>query len=275
VRTDLIGGEAIVEHIAGLQEQLTIAQGRRNDAAENLKAAKATDTNAQVEALRAGATAPKATEPRVEAAWNEAERTLTIVSLALAAERQALSQDICSRADAITTDLAQREDALATTIEDALTDIEAALQERADISAHRTWVRNGATGSVGSRRPAASLAVRDLRLAIASQDKAIDREAYLRNYDAWADLVKAAHSGITQAWRDAHSGEEVTAAGDAAIEREVERREEAGEDVPTPTSFKWGQKLGIGKFSGLREEALPVEPDLDSEKARHSDLVKS
>jgi hypothetical protein len=288
MNTDLVGGQELVTHINALQEQLAEAQKARNAAAEALKRAKADDIDAAVEAMRAGATAPESTEAAAEKRWNEAERHLTVVSLALKAERQALTADITSRSDEIVSTLAKAEDGLTEGIDSAITGIEAMLAERASIIAHRMWVRSGATGSVGMRRDAGEGELRALRAAVAeSGGGAFDKEVYLRNYDAWTALVERASATVPYAdripVRDVVSGFSVVPEVDAAIEREVERLEEAGEPVPTPTSIKWAQKLGSavkpkGEGMGWQHQTQPVptvmEPDTDSAAARHSDNVK-
>jgi hypothetical protein len=249
-----------------------------------LKAAKAADTDAAVEALRAGKPAPRSTEPAAEKRWNDAERHLTVVSLALRKEREALAADVVARASEITADLAAKEDAGDTLIDQKLTEIDELLSEKAAIRSHGDFVRKGATGSVGSRQRVGERELRTLRAAVAMQDRATDREEYLRNYDAWKELVDRACASVPWRAKQGLGGEELTALHDAAIEAEIERMTEAGEDVPTPTSIKWAQKLGTGRsprgqgtgWAGMpKVEPVEMEPDLESAKARHRDIVRA
>ena len=276
MRTDLIGGGDIAAKIAALQEQLEDAQRTRDDAAEALKASKQADIAVGAEALRTGSTPPDPSEPAAQAALDDAERHLDIVTLALREECKAQQEDIAMRADAITADLAAREDAGDARIAALLDEVDELLIEKSAIRAHRDFVRGGAVGVVGRRKRVGEVELRTLHAAVAQGDGETQRDAWLRNYDAWKALVERAHATVPARARVGLALDQLTGLLDGAVEAEVARLSEAGEDVPTPTTVKWGQRLGIGKWAGLpKSELTPMPPDEDSAESRHRDLVRA
>jgi hypothetical protein len=293
MRTDLVGGEAILAKVESLREQQEDARRARDAATAELRDAKAADLAAGAEALRAGTEPPHPTEPEAQRALADAERHLEIVTLALTKEREALAADLASRSDEIRASLAKTEDGVDEAVLSILVQLEDLLHERAEIKAHVHWL-DDTSRPVGRYNVSGLNALAGLRAQLGHEpgrassryQAQLDHEARV---DAWNALVRRAKATVPASELvpvidpyDA-SGKSYPAL-DAAIEREYERMIEAGETPPAPVVKKWMQKLGTGakpkgKGTGWASDPRPVltdmPPDTEWSEARSEDLMKS
>jgi len=289
MRVDLIGGEDLLAKVDALTKQQQDAQRARNEAVEALAQTKRDDLDNAAVALRAGVAAPKPKEPQAAKQLADADRRLAVVTLAVKGEREAWTGDLAARDTEIRTKLAEAEDATDEALTALIAEAEAILAERDEIRAHVVWLDN-TSRNIGNRRVGADPLVA-LRAAVGKQSVTNslqgkrDHEARVA---AWNALVQRATATVPDGQRlpvldgTSDSGKSYPAI-DKAIEREIERMEEAGEEVPVPVTKKWMQRLGTTakpKGKGTGWSPMPVEktdmpPDTDSAEARRKDLVKS
>ncbi|HEV3318879.1 MAG TPA: hypothetical protein VG053_03975 [Solirubrobacteraceae bacterium] len=284
MRVDLIGGEDILAKVEALAEQQQDAQQARNDATEALRLAKRTDINDAAEALRAGAEAPEP-KPQATKSLEDAERHLAIVTQALIAERKAWIADLKARDADIRMKLAEAEDATNEALRTLIAEAEGVLDERADIRAHVEWLDD--TSRNISKRRVGPDPLASLRAAISAEPGGlsgymIEKREHEARVHAWNELAKRAAATVPADQRlpvlDGSSDSGVTVPQiDAAIEREIERMIEAGEEVPVPVTKKWMQRLGTGKhkWAHIPVEKTTMPPDTESAEARRGDLVKA
>ncbi len=289
MRTDLIGGEDILAKVEALTEQQQAAQVARSDAEAAVKVAKRADLEDAAEALRAGAAAPKPTEPAAQKTLDNANRNFEIVTLALKTERSAWTDDLAVRDKDIRMKLAEAEDACNEALAALVTEAEAVLAERDEIQAYGRWL-DDTSRNLSLRRVGAD-PLTGLRKAInpAVQVNSVqERRDYEARIDAWNAFVNRVAATVPMDRRvpmlDATSDSgQTTPAIDAAIEREIDRMTEAGEEVPVPVTKKWMQRLGTtakpkGKGTGWSPLSRPVPtdmpPDTESAEGRRLDINK-
>lgn len=283
MRVDLIGGEDILAKVEALAEQQQDAQQARSDAQEALRLAKRSDIDEAAEALRAGAAAPKPKEPQAAKSLEDAERHLAIVTQAMIAERKAWTDDLKQRDADIRMKLAEAEDATNEALRTLIAEAEGVLDERADIRAHVEWLED--TSRSISKRRVGPEPLASLRAAISAEPGGlsrymIEKREHEARVEAWNELTQRAARTVPADQRipvlDASTDRGVTVPQiDAAIEREIERMIEAGEEVPVPVTKKWMQRLGTGKhkWAHIPVEKTTMPPDTDSAEARRGDLV--
>jgi hypothetical protein len=283
MRTDLVGGADFLAKVQALQAQHEDARTAREGAAGALKAAKVADVAAGAEALRKGSKAPTLTEPEAQKAYDDAARTFEVVTLALRKEREALVEDIASRSDEIRATLAKAEDEADEAILTLAGEIEELLRERAEVKAHVIWLEDPAR-QIGNAPVVGLEALTALRTQLGKEpgtasSRQQEKADHDRRTDEWNALVQRAVRGHSF---EANSQEYRELETEGAIEAEIERMQEAGEDVPRPTNRKWLQKLGLTakpKGQGTGWARLPkvvpttLTPDTDSAEARRRDLV--
>lgn len=287
MRTDLVGGEDILAKVEALREQHEDARRAREAAIAELRDAKAADVAAGAEALRAGTEPPSPAEPEAREALQDVERHLEIVTLALAKEREALATDLASRSDEIRAALAKAEDGVDEAVLSILVQLEDLLHERAEIKAHVHWL-DDTSRPVGRYNVSGIDALAGLRTQLGDEpgkasSKYQERLDHERRVEEWNTLVTRAARTLDRS-RMSSDVQVRRIELDGAIEAEIDRMTEAGEEVPRPTNWKWLQRLGLAakpKGKGTGWARLPKEvptvmpPDTESAEARRGDLVKS
>ncbi len=251
VPTHLVGGQEAVEKIASLEEQLAQARRAKESAEADLRAAKSHDIEAAAEGLRAGATnGAKATEPAAEKKWNAAERHLTVVTLALRKEREALTADILGRRSDIVASLVAREDQASAEIDEALETVVRRTAERDELRATRTWLDADCQGTVGQSIPRGAREVEALRVALAPNVSATYAQAAKRDIEVWNAFVERAVADVRRVPDPDGGFTEYTHRRDNAIEDAWLALPE--EERPKPTAEKWQARLGTGNWSKMR-----------------------
>jgi hypothetical protein len=283
MRTDLIGGEDILAKVEALSEQQQDALAARSAAEDALRQAKRTDIDDAAEALRAGATAPEPKEPAAQKRVDDATRHLAIVTQALIAERKAWTDDLKARDADIRMKLAEAEDATNEALRTLIAEAEGVLDERADIRAHVEWLDD--TSRNLSKRRVGNDPLASLRAAVSAEPGGlsrymIEKREHEARVQAWNELTQRAARMVPADQRipvlDATTDRGVTVPQiDAAIEREIERMINAGEEVPVPVTKKWMQRLGTGKhkWSHIPVEKTGMPPDTEIAETRRKDLV--
>lgn len=290
MRTDLIGGEDFLAKIESLTEQQQAAQDERASAEESLREARRSDISAEAQAVRSGAAKPTPTEPDAQKRLDAAARNLEVLTRAVTDERELWMADLHVRDDEIRQNLAAAEDAADDALTALIAEAEDRLAERDEIRAYREWLDD--TSRKLSTRRVGNDPLAELRKAVKPGvlvNSLEERRAYEARVDAWNAFVSEIARQIPADQKvpvlDGYSDSGTSyPAIDEAIEREITRREEAGEEVPVPVTKKWMQRLGTtakpkGKGTGWSQlnKAVPtvMSPDTDSVEARRGDLVKA
>lgn len=237
--------------IDALEAGYTDALRAREEAERAFTQAQRVDTFNAAKALREGTTgpAPKASSKKLD----EATRNVEVAREALAQEKAEFIEDVEARKDDLSAELALEQDRSMEAALAALDDAERLLSERAHARSVQDWIGDP-SGRVGKRSVPGTREFKALRQVIGAGDSgATYKERQARAVDDWNAIVERAKATVSDADRvpvfDSNLGHSTVPAIDAAIEREVERMQEAGEPLPESIPKKWSQKLHLGRWA--------------------------
>jgi len=254
---DLLGDDfrQRADRLADLQAAARDAREQHEAAQAALEQAKRDDLRVQADARRAKAAGeavatPKLTEPAARKRLDTAAREVQIADAAATGEAAEFALHVSENREAIEARSRAAERELGERAADLLEELRGVLRGRSEARAVRPWLDRPVDGAtirgLGNLTAGGESEITAIFRLLEGERERDERAEHDQNWSEWEQLVaqaKVAAGPLDP--EDPTIRERI----DAAIDAEVERRREAGEPVPRPTSLRWVRKLGVGQMA--------------------------